>query len=169
MYLLLMRHAKSSWDEAGLKDFDRPLSKRGRRDAPKMGSFLKNSGYRPDLIISSPAKRAMETTKLVAKSAGVEENTIEWNDDFYFSSVNSYIDSVNRADSAIEILMLVGHNPLMEDLMDLFITGHDSGSFIFPTAAIACIEVQSRSWENVKLGSNALKWFVIPKILDMAE
>jgi phosphohistidine phosphatase len=169
MYLLLMRHAKSSWDEAGLKDYDRPLSNRGRRDAPKMGQFLKNSGYKPDLIISSPAKRAMETTGLVAESAGVEKDRIEWNDDFYFSSVNSYLESISRVNSGINKLLLVGHNPLMEELLDLIIVGKDSGSFIFPTAAVACIEVQNRQWKRIETGMNSLKWFVIPKILDSAE
>jgi phosphohistidine phosphatase len=165
MYLLLMRHAKSSWDEHDLKDFERPLSKRGRMDAPKMGAFLKRSGYQPDRIVSSPARRAKETTKLVAEAAGIEGKKIKWNDDFYFSSVNSYLETIQQTESFVEILMLVGHNPLMEELLDLITVGHDSGSFIFPTAAIACIEIQNQNWNQVEAGVNSLKWFVIPKIL----
>lgn len=163
--LILMRHAKSSWDDSSLKDFDRPLAERGLKDAPKMGMFIKESGFRPDLIISSTAVRAKQTTELVSKAAGMDPSQISWEEKFYFASHDAYINAIQRAGPKNEIIMLVGHNPNMEELLALLTVGSDSGPFKFPTAAVACIELNTTSWQNIKTGSNRLIWFMIPKIL----
>jgi phosphohistidine phosphatase len=165
-YLILMRHAKSSWDDSNLKDFDRPLAKRGLKDAPKMGLFIKESGYMPDLIISSTAARAKQTTELVSKSAGIDPSRIYWEEKLYFASHDAYISAIQQTDPWNEIIMLVGHNPNMEELLALLTVGRDSGPFKFPTAAIACIELSATAWQNVKTGINRLIWFMIPKIVN---
>lgn len=164
-YLLLMRHAKSSWDIPGQKDYERALAKRGLNDAPKMGAFIKESGYVPDMIISSTAKRAEQTTKLVSKAAGVRSSQVFWNEDFYYASHKAYLKAVQEAGPKTGILMLVGHNPLMEELLAALTVGSGSGPFIFPTAGLACLELNVPAWNHVKTGGNRLKWFIIPKIL----
>lgn len=164
-YILLLRHAKSSWDDSSLDDFDRPLAKRGIKDAPRMGAFARNTGYVPDLIISSPAKRAHQTTQLFAAEAGVEDSEIEWEEDFYYGSASDYLASVQQCDDGLGCVMLVGHNPKMEEIVSL-LCGAGSGYIArMPTAALACVEHPANKWQQVKAGSARLKWMVIPKLL----
>lgn len=165
MNLLLMRHAKSSRDQPGLRDFDRPLAGRGLKDASKIGAFLKKSGYIPDQIISSSALRARQTTQLLSEAAGVLPDNIIWNEDLYFSSADAYLTAIHQLGNASDKLMLIGHNPLMEEVLaQLTISGSDS-PFVFPTAAVACLEVNGSSWKDCKKGINSLKWFLIPRLL----
>ena len=165
MHLLLMRHAKSSTENPDGKDFDRSLVVQGEKDAHIMGEFLNDSGYKPDLIISSSAKRARQTTELVSHAAGIDSDLIQWDDEFYFASVDAYVNAIHRTDSAIGKLMLVGHNPLMEQLLSLLTVGRDTGPFIFSTSAIGCIEIIAPAWKDVKKGANRLKWFMTSQIL----
>jgi phosphohistidine phosphatase len=165
MNLLLMRHSKSSMDNPDGKDFDRPLVEQGKKDACIMGEFLKDCGYRPDLIISSSAKRAMQTTQLVSDAAGIDPGLIQFDDEFYFSSLDAYVNAIHRTDAAIGNLMLVGHNPLMEHLLSHLTVGRDSGTFIFSTSDIACVEIIAPAWKDVRKGNNRLKWFMTSQIL----
>jgi len=165
MKLLLMRHAKSSWEHSDTRDFDRPLADRGLKDASKIGSFLKKSGNIPDQVISSPALRALQTTQLFSEAAGVQPNNITWNENLYYSSADAYIAAIRQSGSSVKILMLVGHNPMMEEVLwQLTISGSNS-PFIFPTAAVACLDINSERWQDCKNGVNALTWFLIPKLI----
>ncbi len=160
-----MRHAKSSMDNPNGKDFDRLLVEQGERDAYIMGEFLNDSGYKPDLIITSSAKRARQTTELITDAAGIDSDLIQLDDEFYFASVDAYVNAIHRTDSAIGKLMLVGHNPLMEQLLSLLTVGSDTGPFIFSTSDIACVEMIAPAWKDVRKGGNRLKWFISPQIL----
>lgn len=163
--ILLMRHAKSSWESPGLKDFDRPLAKRGLEDAPRMGKFLLETGYKPGLVISSPAKRAKETTKLSMKAAQLDESFIQWNDAFYYGSSGDYLRALKSVSDDIERVLLVGHNPLMELTAGLLTTGEASTVSRMPTAALICLESHISRWESVSPGSCQIKWMMIPKVL----
>ncbi len=165
MNILLMRHAKSSWDDPGLTDHERPLADRGKRDAPKMGRMLKISGFTPGHIISSTARRAVETAKLVAGHSSFDPEKIETDRGLYFSSSDDYVKAIQRTSQKVETVMLVGHNPLMEEVCSQLVTMMDRLSVRFPTAAVACLRFDGRSWSDCEPGVNQLVWFVNPKMI----
>lgn len=142
--LFLLRHAKSSWDDASLADFDRPLNDRGNNTAPFMGEVMALRGYAPSIVISSPAKRAVSTAVLVKDSAGFN-GEIRYDDRIYEASPNSLRQVVSELDDSFDSAMVVGHNPGMEGFIR-YLTG-DLESM--PTAAIAVIELEIDSWSKI--------------------
>ncbi len=142
--LLILRHAKSSWKDASLADHDRPLNKRGERDAPRMGQLLLDQGLVPDLIISSTAKRARQTAELVAQACGYE-NEIVFTRDLYHAGPEDYLETLNIMAEDEEVVMVVGHNPGMEALLDV-LTG-ESG--YLTTANIAQVRLPIESWDEL--------------------
>lgn len=161
--VLLMRHAKSSWSTPGLKDFDRPLNKRGERDAPRMGRYLQELQLIPDQIFSSPATRAKSTILKVINALELPSGTITWNKDLYFNGVEAYLNAIRRADENSKIMMTVGHNPMTEDVISK-LSGNSSRKVI-KTATIACLEFKTNSWKDIQYGAGELKWVISPKDL----
>ncbi len=164
-HILLLRHAKSSWDDSSLDDFDRPLAKRGRKDAPRMGSFVKKAGYTPEHIFSSTAKRARQTTALFCEQAGIDDEATEWTDDFYYGSSFDYLEAIQQCPEGAESVMLVGHNPKMEEAASLLCSDNKSYTVRMPTAALVCLEHPAVKWNQVREGTARIKWMVIPKLL----
>lgn len=158
--LLLLRHAKSSWDEPSLRDFERPLAARGKRDAPRMGKALRERGPLPDLIISSPAARTRATIKAVTSSARLEAG-LHVEESVYGASSAELMKLVRRLPREKSCVMIVGHNPGLEDLVER-LTGESER---MPTAALACVEFQTESWEAVEDGEGKLEWLLTPKQL----
>jgi len=158
--LLLLRHAKSSWDDSTLADFDRPLADRGRRDAPRIGKTLKKQGPLPDLIISSPADRARETIEAVVKAAGLGIPP-QFDESIYGASSAELMKLIRRLPDSSKCAMLVGHNPTFEDLVSR-LTGTQEH---MPTAALACIEFQIDRWADVQDGEGKLISLLTPKQL----
>lgn len=163
--VLLLRHAKSSWDDAQLKDFDRPLADRGLEDAPRMGDFVRRSGYKPSYIFSSAAKRATQTTRLFSQASEIEPDLIEWNEDLYFGSMKDYIRQIQSADEEHERIMLVGHNPIMENTAGMLAGSEHKIAVRMPTAALVCLECFANTWKEVNPGTCQIKWMMIPKVL----
>lgn len=159
----MMRHAKSSWDDSSLRDFERPLNSRGKRDAPRMGRFLKEKGVIPGQIFSSPAARAKATILHVVKELGLGDESISWTEDLYFNGGDAYLDAIFSADESTNIVMTVGHNPMTEQVVSV-LDGSSSG-ITMPTAAVACFESNAESWELVSPGNCQLRWLQIPKEL----
>jgi phosphohistidine phosphatase len=165
--ILLLRHAKSDWGEPGLADFERPLNKRGLKDAPVMGEALAFVGCIPDKILSSPARRAKQTTELVAEACGYDKKLIQWEDSFYGGGSGDLITALRRLPNDVERVLLVGHNPVMEQTaMVLLSTYVDraEGIIHFPTAGLACLEADITAWAELHLGQVVLRWFLIPKL-----
>lgn len=160
--ILLLRHAKSSWDIPQLKDFDRPLSSRGKKDAPRMGTFIKKCEYLPGLVIASPAERAKETTNLCLDAAGLDEEIVNWNNNLYYGTAEDYLEAIKDAPDNIERIMLVGHNPKIEDLANAL---SGKANIRVPTAALMCFEQPANRWDQIRPGLPQLKWMVIPKLL----
>ena len=158
--LLLLRHAKSDWDDASLKDFDRPLAARGERDAPRMGKALRKRGPLPDLIISSPAARAKATIEAVAEAAKLDLE-IRFDESVYGASSPELIKLVLGLPDKSSCAMLVGHNPGFEDLVGRLSGSHER----MPTAALACIEFKVDHWSDVNDGEGKLVWLLTPKSL----
>ena len=159
--LILLRHAKSSWDDASLDDFDRPLNSRGQKAAPLMGKWLRNKKLKPDLILSSPALRAKETTRLVCEKAGWSD-LISYEKRIYEASVQRLLSLVTHIADEVELAVMVGHNPGFEELLEA-LTG-ETGRM--PTAAAALIELNVEKWPQVKRGSGKLKWLTRPKDIE---
>ena len=158
--LLLLRHAKSSKDDAALRDFDRPLNDRGKDDAKLIGRFIRESSITPDLVISSPAKRATKTTELVLKSAGLNIN-VAFDERIYEADVHRLLAVVSQIEPAASVVMLVGHNPGFEDLVEM-LAGRTTS---LPTASLAQIDLTVEEWNKVRAGAGKLKWLVTPKDL----
>lgn len=142
--LLILRHAKSSWNDSTLKDHDRPLNKRGKRDAPRMGKLLRNEQLTPDLIVSSTAKRAHKTAAKAADSCGYR-GEIELTDSFYLARAGNYVQYLAEVADDKDSVMVVGHNPGLESLLEL-LTGCDER---LPTAALAHIQFDIASWKEM--------------------
>jgi len=163
---MLLRHAKSSHEDSSLRDYDRPLAERGRRDAPRMGEFVKEVKALPACIISSPAKRARQTTLLFLKAAGIDESLVKWNEDLYYGGARNYLHIIQKAPDEIDNILLVGHNPLLEETVSLLCNEQGSYTARMPTTALACIEHPAIKWEQVKPGTARFCWMMIPKLLD---
>jgi len=161
--LLLLRHAKSGWKDNGLGDFDRPLNQRGLKAAPAMGKLLRKRKLQPDLVLSSPAERARQTTQLVLESADLKTE-LRYDERIYEAGVARLLEIISQIDDEADVAMLVGHNPGFEDLQEA-LTGeaHD-----FPTAALACIELNIEKWNKVRAGAGRLEWLATPKELKPA-
>lgn len=158
--LLLLRHAKSSWGEAGQKDFDRPLNERGLKAAPVMGNFLRQQKIQPQLILSSPAERARQTTSLVLETARLKSN-LRYDERIYEASAERLMEVVSQIEDAAEVVMLVGHNPGFEELLQ-HLTGEAQR---MPTAAMACINLDIDKWNKVRESSGRIEWLGKPKEL----
>ena len=142
--LTILRHAKSSWNIPGLVDFDRPLNGRGKRNAPEMGQRMKEAGIRPSLIISSPAKRAWTTAKLVAAEIGYPIEFLQREPDLYHASTEELFDVISRQDEGFNNLVLVGHNPGLTDLANILVPGLTSN---LPTAGLVSVLIDNPTWE----------------------
>jgi phosphohistidine phosphatase len=156
--LLLLRHAKSSWDDSSLSDFERPLNPRGTKTAPFIGEVLSEKGWQPDVIFSSPAERAKQTATLV-KEAGHLTANIEFNDKIYEASQFQLLDALKSAETQAATLLLVGHNPGMEGLLNL-LTGEMQS---IPTSGLLRITLNIDSWAEINAGCGRLEDFIKPK------
>lgn len=156
--LFIMRHAKSSWSEAGLADFDRPLNERGLRTAPFMGKLMHEKGYAPDVILTSPAVRARHTAALV-KEAGKLRGVPQFEPRIYEASPNGLRQVVSELTKASKSAMIVGHNPGIEGFIR-FLTGSLEP---MPTAALAVIELNIEKWNETDDGCGSLQTIIRPK------
>ena len=144
--LLILRHAKSSWNYPELSDYDRPLNRRGKRDAPRMGAHLREHGLIPDRILTSSAKRARKTANKVAKACGYT-GKVKKLDAFYDTVAGVIYETLQTLPDKYQRVMVVGHNPTMEQLV-----GSLTGQFRqMPTAALAHIELPIQRWEALNL------------------
>lgn len=116
--LLIMRHAKSAWDTDVPSDFDRPLARRGLRDAPRMGSWLMEQKLVPDYVVSSPAERAKQTTLLVCKALEFRKRDIVWDHRIYGAGSEDLLEVLSDAPKKSKLVMIVGHNPGLEFLVE---------------------------------------------------
>lgn len=160
--LFVVRHAKSSWDYPELSDFDRPLNKRGKNNAPEMGKRLALKGVLPELLISSPAKRAAATAKRIALEIGYNVNDIKKEPLFYHGSRKDIVSVIRSVEDDVNTLMIFGHNPDLTSLVNRL-----SGSDIYniPTCGVAEIDFDISSWKNIEEFSGSLSSFDYPKRL----
>jgi len=143
--LFLVRHAKSSWDDTALPDKDRPLNDRGRRDAPKMGERLAKRDVKPDLILSSPAVRALSTAEIIAEKLDYRRKDIVVTERLYAAEMEDLLDVIRQLGDKIERVMLFGHNPELTELARRF----SSEIAHMPTCAVAEFTFDAKSWSKI--------------------
>ena len=145
--LLILRHAKSSWKDEELDDHERPLNKRGLNDAPRMGEVIKEHDLVPELILSSSAVRARHTAELAAEQCGYE-GEIGGGRELYSFASGDYLDALEKVDDGYSRVMVVGHNPGLEELAE-WLTGVYTS---LPTATLAVLRLDINHWSELEEG-----------------
>jgi phosphohistidine phosphatase len=167
--LTLLRHAKSGWDDPVTRDFDRPLNPRGRRAARTVGAEMKARGLAFDLVLASPAKRVIETLEEVAEGFGAI--SADYDERLYLAPVATLLDIVRHAPEGIDRLLLVGHNPGMEELA-LRLARRDRDplrgevAIKYPTGTLAEISLPAEHWTGIREGTGRIVRFIRPRDLD---
>ncbi len=159
-----MRHAKSSWDNAAMSDFERPLNERGLRTAPLMGEFIRKKQLQPELLLSSPAERAKQTAQLVKESARIE-NEIIFDEKIYEASVGQLLEVIAEQSETVKSILLIGHNPGLEGLVK-FTTGE---LHAMPTAALAIVDLPIEKWSDITALKGDLRDLIRPKEIQAME
>lgn len=168
--LTLLRHAKSGWDDPVARDFDRPLNKRGRRAAATVGRALRAHGMEFDAVIASPALRVVETLQDVGEGYG---RTFDQQEEqgLYLASPATLLERIQQVDDGVQRLLVVGHNPGLEQLAAMLTRDDESGKLgelqdKYPTATVAEIRFDVESWADVDAGRGTLTRFIRPRDLD---
>jgi phosphohistidine phosphatase len=167
--LTILRHAKSSWDDSSLGDFDRPLNPRGWNDARRIGREFNRRGLRFNFGLASPAARVRETLDGLAESYGQFTFEIRFEPRVYEASLATLLDLVRTFPESANAALLVGHNPGVERLIIELTSGselRDQVTQKFPTAAAALIDLRADRWADVRSGSGTLAELILPKGLD---
>jgi len=158
--LTLLRHAKSSWENPDLNDFDRPLNKRGERDAPLMGRRLKERGFAPDLLLVSPARRARLTGEAIADQLKLDNRQLTFNEHIYLATVSELLVLLRSIADSHQNVLLIGHNPGITDLANYLVDGRLEN---IPTCGIFSVELQIQSWQQLDRAAARLLFYDYPK------
>jgi phosphohistidine phosphatase len=162
--LMLMRHAKSSWDNPAWTDHERPLNERGHRDAPRMGKLLGEQGLAPTLIVSSTATRARETAERVAEAIGYSE-AILYEPRLYHAAPADWKDVLRALPDAHHRVLCVGHNPGLEELVTKWMGEHVE----MPTAAVVVADVHLSQWSGYDRHHVSIAEIFKPREIDDRE
>ena len=158
--LLLLRHAKSSWADATLRDFDRPLNSRGRDAAERIGKHVAAQNLGPAVVICSPALRARETAQILLQTSRLAAQ-VRFDERIYEASLSDLLHIVSDIPKGQDVVIMIGHNPGFEQLLS-FLTNE---SRRMPTCALAKIKLQVERWKDVRTGEGSLEWFIAPREL----
>ena len=162
----LIRHAKSSWEDESLSDFDRPLNERGKTDAPRMGKRLKERNLTPDLLLSSPAKRAFSTAKRIAEVLGYAKEKIKTDQTLYHADEDEILGVIRSVSDKNNCIFLFGHNPGLTDFVNAM--NNDRKRFIdnVPTCGVVAFAFDITSWKLIDFGKGELLFYDFPKSKD---
>lgn len=161
-YLTIIRHAKSSWENPDLVDFDRPLNERGKSAIKIIGSFLKEKNIETDLVISSPAKRARQTAICIGKFLHYKSSEIHFEPEIYFGNAASILSIIKKTDNKYNDIFIFGHEPILSSLIE-FLTENDIEKF--PTCAVYRIVLDIECWKNITSSKAKCEFYVNPKLL----
>lgn len=164
--LVLLRHAKSSWDDPFLEDFDRPLAKRGRKAGKQLSAWLNAQAIRPDVVLCSPAVRTRETLALIADAIGPAAR-IDYDKSLYLAEMDDLLTRIRQTAPAARSVMVIGHNPGLHDLAVALVRPGAKADRArlaekFPTATVARFDLPITAWAELKTGEATLKTFVRP-------
>lgn len=158
--LYLVRHAKSSWDNPNLSDFERPLNRRGELDAPEMGKRLADRGIKPDLMITSPAVRAAMTCEAIAKALLYPLDEIEREKAIYHAGEETILRVIHGVNEHIRHLMVFGHNPGITDFANALTNGSIEN---IPTCGVFACNFEVNHWSDANLGKAKFLFYDFPK------
>ncbi|MCL4779506.1 MAG: histidine phosphatase family protein [Gammaproteobacteria bacterium] len=158
--LTLLRHAKSSWQESGVSDHDRPLNQRGERDAPVMGRRLLARGARPSLILCSTALRARHTAQIIARELGYPAEFLQREPELYLATPEQIMAVIARQADSFRNIIVCGHNPGLTELANR-LTGSDIDNI--PTCGLVEIELNLASWADIAAASGTRQLYDYPK------
>lgn len=161
--LIVVRHAKSSWDDPGLSDFNRPLNERGERDAPRMAKRFKEKDITLNAMVSSPAVRALTTCRMFADVLGFAEDRIQTSKDLYHAGDEMILNVVRRLKdqpAQDEAVMIFGHNPGLTEFVNNLVDGDIDN---VPTTGVVCCKLNVERWKDVKWGCGEIEFFDWPK------
>jgi phosphohistidine phosphatase len=167
--VLLFRHAKSSRDDPEAADFDRPLSKRGRRDGPRMGKWMHEAGMEPDLVLCSDARRARETWNGVSQTLRSAAPVL-FERGLYLASAKVVLNRLRRLTGNVNSVLVIGHNPGLEEAAQA-LSDHNGEPFErlrrkFPTAGLARLDFKIDDWSKLEPGTGRLSLMVTPADVD---
>jgi phosphohistidine phosphatase len=162
--LYLLRHAKSSWKDEALADFERPLAGRGRKACDTIGKYIQSQQLEFDLVISSTAVRARDTIDLIRQRAKLRVE-VRYDERIYEAGVERLLEVISQIENEKKSVLLVGHNPGFEDLLQLL----TRGQYSFPTAAFAKVNLKISKWSEPLEGKASLEWLVTPKELEQGD
>jgi len=162
-YILLVRHAKSSWDSSDLTDFDRPLNERGKRDAPAMARRLSNRNIKVDAFVSSPAKRAKKTAELFAEELGADKKSILFIDNLYHPQPAAFFAAIAGMDDSVQCLAIFSHNPGITDFVNMLSSVRTDN---MPTSAVYAVKVNIQSWKDFEKAKREFWFYDYPKAGD---
>ena len=155
-----IRHAKSSWDDPTLSDIKRPLNKRGLRDAPFMAKLLKNKGIQADLIISSPANRALTTAKYFADEMNIAPENIDVEHEIYGAYPEDVLQMLTQVDTSVNTVLIFGHNPTFTSIINRFTQDYIAN---VPTCGIVKVEANIEHWKDFSETTGVQTEFYFPK------
>ncbi len=158
--LLLVRHAKSSWDDSGFSDFERPLNQRGKADAPIMAKRLKDKKIKIDAFVASPAKRAKKTAEIFMKEYDANEKNLTLVPSLYEASVNDFYHTVERLNDKDDTIALFSHNPGITDFVNSL---ECSPVYNMPTCAVFALGIKTKHWNEFKGSKKEFLLFDYPK------
>lgn len=160
--LYVVRHAKSSWEDPLKPDFERPLNDRGKRDAPRMGKRLKEKEIHPDLMLSSPAKRALSTCKRIAKELGYAKARIKEEQQLYHAGDDDILSALQELNDKHDVVIVVGHNPGLTDFVNSLMSEEKMIDNI-PTAGVVAFKLNIPSWRHLTWGIGEMLFFDFPR------
>ena len=160
--LLLVRHAKSSWDDPGLSDFERPLNERGKKDAPAMAERLYERGIKIDAFITSPARRARKTAEQFARRYKIEKDDMMLKTELYMAGDDAFHSVVEKLDDRYDCVAIFSHNPGITDFANMLT---DARIDNIPTCGIFAVSIDAKKWKRFREARKDLLFFDYPKAL----
>jgi phosphohistidine phosphatase len=158
--LLLVRHAKSSWDKPGLSDIERPLNERGKKDAPEMAKRLKERNIIPDLFLSSPARRARKTARIFAEELGADKEQVRNNEELYMATPGGFTGAVEALDDQWRVVALFSHNPGITEYASTLTNVRVDD---MPTCAVFAVQAETERWSDFGSAPKKFLFFDYPK------
>ncbi|WP_407524668.1 histidine phosphatase family protein [Lacibacter sp. MH-610] len=160
--LLIIRHAKSSWANSNESDFERPLNDRGRMNAPEMAERLVKRKVLPDVIISSAAKRTVETSLLMMKQLGLQQQQLIKKQELYLATPETILETILSLDDAWQTAAIIAHNPGVTDFVNSICEVKVDD---MPTCAVYAVQIKTDSWKNFSTAAKEFLFFEYPKLL----
>ena len=157
--LIICRHAKADYPPM-VEDFARPLKEKGELDAQKQGKRLAEDGFLPDLILSSPANRAITTANIIAKEIGYRQ-TIKTDERIYLERAGTLVDIIQDLPSSLNTVMIFGHNPTLSDVVRMLLNMYNP--FEMPTCGMVCLENPFDDWQFSRRNAARLRWTLVPR------